>query len=158
MLRPPRPSVLPGGRRPAARLAPVLLLAAALVLTACGEDEEDTATAAPTVSATTAPPEDPVEPEPGPEVTPDDSQVVAVTISGGQVTGVEPRTVVPLGSNVRLSITSDVADEVHVHGFELTERVSAGQAAQVEFIADRPGIFEIEMHDSSLLLTRLQVQ
>jgi hypothetical protein len=59
---------------------------------------------------------------------------------------------------VRLTVTSDAADEVHVHGFDLTTALSPGQAAQLEFVADRAGIFEIELHDAGTVLTRLQVQ
>lgn len=90
-------------------------------------------------------------------VTPDDAQVVGLTVARGQVTGDTGRVEVPLGTTVRLTVTSDVADEVHVHGFEATMRVSPGQASQLEFLADRPGVFEVELHHARRVLTRLQV-
>jgi heme/copper-type cytochrome/quinol oxidase subunit 2 len=90
-------------------------------------------------------------------VEPDDALIVSLTYAGGEVTGDIDRVEVPLGTNVRLTLTSDVVDEVHVHGYELTTAVPAGQAAQVEFLADQPGVFEVELHDARKVLTRLQV-
>jgi hypothetical protein len=144
---------------------PALLLAAALALTACA-GSDDSAT-----SATTPPPSDAAAGSPTPEalpspsptadpgspVEPDDALIVSLTYAGGEVTGDIDRVEVPLGTNVRLTITSDVVDEVHVHGYELTTAVPAGQAAQVEFLADQPGVFEVELHDARKVLTRLQV-
>lgn len=142
------------------RSAAALLLASTLLLTACGSDEPVDAAPAPSVAATSASPSP--EPSPGPSepepvVTPDDAQVIAVTVAGGQVTGDTGRVEVPLGTTVRLSVTSDTADELHVHGFDLTQAVSPGQAAQLEFVADQAGIFAVEFHDSRQVLTRLQV-
>jgi heme/copper-type cytochrome/quinol oxidase subunit 2 len=156
----PRPLPVPALPRPLLlrRAAPAVLVAV-LALTACGTDDEtDTAVAAPTVTATTAPPEAPAEPQPAATPSPDDAQVIAITVSGGEVSGAEPRTVVPVGTQVRLSVTTDAVDELHVHGYELTQRVSAGETATVEFLADRPGLYEVEFHDSQRVLTRLQVQ
>ena len=164
----PRPTGLaPGGgvrgmlsAMPAARRLPAAALAAGLaltLLTACGTDEE-TAAPVPAVSATNTPSGAAATTSPEPEVTPDDAQVVSITVASGEATGVEPRTQVPLGTRVRLTITSDVVDEVHVHGYDLTQPLPAGQASTLEFVADRPGIFEVEMHDSGQVLTRLQVQ
>ena len=139
---------------------PALLLVAVLALSACaGEDGDDTA--APSGPASAAPSEALPSPsptaEPGDVVAPDDAQVISLTVAGGQVTGDTDRVDVALGTNVRLTITSDVVDEVHVHGYELTTAVPAGQAAQLEFLADQPGVFEVELHDARKVLTRLQV-
>lgn len=109
----------------------------------------------PAVSATTAA-GSPSPPSPSPSA--DDAQAVSITVGGGEVTGVEPRTVVPTGSRVRLTITSAVADEVHVHGCDLTERLTVGQAGSLEFANATPGSFEVETHDAGTILTRLQVQ
>ncbi|HWG94333.1 MAG TPA: hypothetical protein VNU66_08935 [Mycobacteriales bacterium] len=132
-------------------------LAGALLLSGCGTDEP-VAAPSPTVSATTAPPEDPATPQPATTPTPDDAQVIAITVAGGEVTGVQPRTQVPVGTRVRLTVTSDVTDEVHVHGYDEYLDLVPGQAAQLEFVADTPGLFEVELHDSRQVLTRLQVQ
>jgi hypothetical protein len=136
--------------------AATLCLLATLALAACGgqEAEEPSTASSPTVSVTPSGPAA----APSPTPTPDDARAVSVTVAGGQVTGDTGRVEVPIGTKVRLTVTSDAADEVHVHGFDLTTALSPGQAAQLEFVADRAGIFEIELHDAGTVLTRLQVQ
>jgi heme/copper-type cytochrome/quinol oxidase subunit 2 len=138
--------------------APALLLATALALTACagGDDDAAAPTPSPTAVLTAVPPSEGTT-EPEPVVTPDDAQVVAITVAGGQATGDTGRVEVPMGTTVRLTVTSDAADQLHVHGFDLTAAVSPGQATQREFVADRPGIFEVELHDARQVLTRLQI-
>lgn len=50
------------------------------------------------------------------------------------------------GDPVRIDVTSDVEAEVHVHGYELTKEVAAGQTARLSFPASIDGVFEIELH------------
>ena len=135
-----------------------LMLAAALALTACGGSDEETASPSASPSSTPSNASSPT-PSAGetPVVEPDDAQVITLAVAGGQVTGDIDRVEVPLGTSVRLSITTDVADEVHVHGYEITRALTPGQAIQIEFVADQPGVFEIELHDDRKVLTRLQV-
>lgn len=142
--------------RPAALTAVALAL---LALTACGSDDTAAAPAPSDPAATSAlpSPSAPAAATPEPTVTPDDAQVVSLTVAGGQVTGDTGRVEVPLGTTVRLTITTDAADQVHVHGFELTQALTPGQATQLEFVADQAGIFEVELHDTRMVLTRLQV-
>ena len=132
---------------------------AVLAVTACGsEDDTPDAAGAPTVTVTPTSDAGASSQTPSASTTPDDAQAVSLTVSGGEVSGDTGRVEVSRGTRVRLSITSDAADEVHVHGFELTRPVSPGQSTQIEFVADRTGVFEVELHDAGLVLTRLQVQ
>ncbi len=135
-----------------------LMLVATLVLTGCGTDEPSAAAPPPSdAPAPSAVPTAVTPTEPEPEVEPDDAQVIAITVAGGEVSGDTGRVEVAMGTRVRLTVTADTADEIHVHGFELFEDVSPGQASQLEFVADRPGVFEVELHDSRQVLTRLQI-
>jgi len=61
------------------------------------------------------------------------------------------------GQTVNLVITSDTADEVHVHGYDIDKDVPAGGRARVRFKADAAGIFEIEMHGSGQQIASLRV-
>lgn len=61
------------------------------------------------------------------------------------------------GDEVRLEVTADVTDEVHLHGYDLSAPVSPGVTAIIEFTADIPGIFEIELEESGLALADLFV-
>jgi Cupredoxin-like domain len=81
---------------------------------------------------------------------------VEVTIANGMVTPDPSRKVeVATGDPVHISVTSDQADEVHVHGYDIEKEVSAGGTVTIDFTADIPGQFEVEAHhlSPSLLFT-----
>jgi len=62
------------------------------------------------------------------------------------------------GDSVTLRITSDAADEVHVHGYDLHAELRPGVPAVLAFKADRSGRFDVELHKSDLQLVTLEVQ
>jgi plastocyanin len=115
-----------------------------VALAACGDSEEPTAQAsAPTVSVSDESAGD---------------RVVEVEIADGQVSTDDDRVEVRRGDTVRIVVTSDVDDEVHVHGVEQTATLVAGETATVEFTVDEAGLFEVETHEGDLLLFQLLVQ
>lgn len=83
---------------------------------------------------------------------------IVVAVKDGTVAPKTHRVKVSKGAQVRLLVTSDVDDEVHVHGYDIEKEVSAGQTATVEFTADQTGVFEVETHESNLLLLQLEVK
>ena len=101
-----------------------------------------TSTQAPTSTTTTVA---------GPEVT-----AIEIALTGGTVERVE-RFDVPLDGAVRLTVSGDVSDEVHLHGYDLHADVASGQDATIEFDATIPGVFEIELEGSGALIGELQV-
>jgi heme/copper-type cytochrome/quinol oxidase subunit 2 len=142
------------------RSAALAFTSAALVaaLAGCGEDASGTAsTPAPTTaSATTA--TSPASPKATSTPT-DDAVAVDITIEGRSITPAPSRVEVPVGSTVRLTVTSDVDNMVHIHGYDIEKDLPAGKAVTTEFVADQEGLFEVETHDEpELLLTQLQVQ
>ena len=68
------------------------------------------------------------------------------------------RVEVDRGTQVRIEVTSNRSDELHVHGYDETVPLTAGSPAAVAFVADLPGVFEVETHDSGLLLCQLVVR
>ena len=64
----------------------------------------------------------------------------------------------PLGSQVRLQVTSDVDDELHVHGFDVEKPLRPGSTTTVELTADQQGVFEVETHETELQLLQLEVR
>jgi hypothetical protein len=82
---------------------------------------------------------------------------IEVTISGGQVSGDTGRVQLTQGEQVSLVITSDVADEVHVHGYDLEHELAPGTPTTLSFDATVPGVFEVELHEAGTLLLTLQV-
>jgi len=84
-------------------------------------------------------------------------QRIEVQVSGGEVSGDTGRVPVAAGEHVTLVLTSDVADEVHVHGYDLEADLSPGQPTEIAFDATIPGVFEVELHEAGTQLLSLQV-
>ncbi len=82
---------------------------------------------------------------------------IDISVANGEVIG-GGRISVAAGEEVILSVTSDVADEVHVHGIDKRVDVAAGETATVNFTADIAGIFEIELEERRLKLADLVVR
>jgi hypothetical protein len=83
---------------------------------------------------------------------------VVVTVSKDTVVPPPRRLKARRGSVIRLVVTSDVRDEVHVHGYDLVQPLPAGQRTTLEWAVDQVGIFDIEAHESELLLAQLEVR
>ncbi|MGH3994039.1 MAG: hypothetical protein ACRDSN_16465 [Pseudonocardiaceae bacterium] len=83
--------------------------------------------------------------------------MITVTVAGGQVTPPPAPVDVELGSTVVSEVTADVADRVHVHGYELTADVRPGTPSRVEVVANQPGQFEVELESGHVLLLTLRV-
>jgi FtsP/CotA-like multicopper oxidase with cupredoxin domain len=64
----------------------------------------------------------------------------------GNVVGGAPNIKVTKGEHVRIVVSSDAHDDIHLHGYDIEKPVEPGQPAQFNFIADIEGIFEIESH------------
>ncbi len=75
-----------------------------------------------------------------------------MVMSAGSLTD---RVEVGVGDMVRLVVTSDTADHVHVHGYDIFADLVEGEASTIDFVAAIPGIVEIELEDSGLLLFEL---
>jgi hypothetical protein len=85
-------------------------------------------------------------------------RVVEVSYAGGQVAGGAQRISVRLGEKVRLRVTSDVADEVHVHTYDLRAAVAPGQPAEIDVVASIPGRHEVELEKKRRQLLVLEVR
>lgn len=61
------------------------------------------------------------------------------------------------GDAVRFRVRSEVDDEVHVHGYNITRTVPAGETVNISFVADLEGVFEIELHETGERVGELTV-
>ena len=133
------------------------LAACAFALTACGGspgEVEDGGSSAPngppSVTGSAAPEETSARPG-------NAAEPVVFTVAGGSRTQGPDTVEVGAGETVLLEVTADVADEVHVHGYDETLDLAPGTPGRLEFTADIPGSFEVELHEQGLLLTQLRV-
>lgn len=79
-----------------------------------------------------------------------------ITVTDGEVKG-DRQISVPVDTELMLEVKADVDEEIHVHGYDITAEVSGGSPAEITFVADTPGTFEVEFEGSGLLLTEIEV-
>lgn len=79
-----------------------------------------------------------------------------ITVANGSVDGgglIE----VTQGDEVQIQVISDIVDMAHLHGYDIAADVGPQLVGTIEFVADIPGLFELELEESGLELGRLQV-
>lgn len=84
-----------------------------------------------------------------------DFDLVEVDLTAGEDPG---RVTVELGRTVRLVVTADTTDEVHLHGYDIKADVAPGVPAVLEFVADIPGIFDVELEAAGDEFMQFQVE
>ena len=125
--------------RPSSRgLAALAALALPLSLVACGSDEPaaDSQTGSQTGSEPTA---------------------VEIVVEDGTVTPKGDRIEVGVGEEVTFTVTSDAAGEVHVHSTPETSFSYEEGTTEETLTFERPGVVEVEAHDSAQLIVQLEV-
>lgn len=81
-----------------------------------------------------------------------------MTVTGSRVTPA-PRTVeLAVGETMTLTVTSDHADQLHVHGFDIEKELPAGTPVSVELTGESPGVYEVETHHPELRLLKIAVR
>lgn len=138
------------------------LLAAVLVLAGCGfpgtdgtktpPAETPATSSSPTETSGSGAPTSPAAESPSPS----GAAVPTFVVANGKVRGPE-RITATVGDEVVFTVKADSADEVHVHGYDKTLPLRPGRPATVRLRADIPGVFEVELEESRLVLTRLRV-
>ena len=139
--------------------ASVLLPALALLgLAGCGGDDPASSGTPTTSSAPTGQPSSPPDSPSGPATTAAQADVViTATVAGGKVTPNTQTVKAKLGQSIMVTVTSDEADELHIHGYDKEVELQPGKPGSMTFTADTKGTFEIETHESSKLVAKLIV-
>lgn len=130
-----------------AALAAIL---ATLGLAACG-GSGDEQTAAKTATTTTSKPGN------APESASMGGKVPTIVVRDGEAVGGIEELEYDAGDEIRFEVSSDVAEEVHVHGYDLMEDVPAGGTASFDFTAEIEGIFEVELEGLGEQIAELRV-
>jgi hypothetical protein len=116
------------------------------VLGGCGSSSDNTSTTTTdttTTAGTTTASTKPVE--------------VSIVVENGAPKGGIVRASVNEGDHVVLVVKSDVADEIHLHGYDKKTDVSAGGTARLPFVASSPGRFEVELESRGVQIADLTV-
>jgi len=131
----------------------ILLVVAATVasiaLVGCGSNDSesastDTTTTETTTTTTTTEAEKPTE--------------VKVVVVNGSPQGGIVRQTVNKDDQVVLVVTSDVADEIHLHGYDKAKDVAAGGTIRLPFKATIPGRFEAELESRGVQIAEITVE
>lgn len=83
---------------------------------------------------------------------------IDVTIANGKVTPAATTDNVSLGATVTINVTSDAADTVHVHGYEIEKEITASTKTVITFVADKTGRYEVETHTVEATIATLNVR
>jgi hypothetical protein len=127
-------------------------LAALLIavgLAACGSSSDETNEAS-TGGATTRPADSPESASMG-------GKVPTIVVRNGEPVGGIKELEYDAGDQIRFEVTSDVADEVHVHGYDLMQDVPAGGTVSFDFPAEIEGIFEAELEGRKEQIAEIRV-
>ena len=123
---------------------------------ACGPSEVDVEGSSSLSTVTTSTAEQPAASTtaaPGADV-----RTIEVAYEGGAVAGGPRRETVGVGEEVKIVVTSDRKEEVHVHTYDLTAEVAPGAPAEITFTASIPGVHEVELEGAHKVLFILEVR
>jgi hypothetical protein len=136
-------------RRNLAVLLVVVVVAVVGFVIASGSDDskdKKTSSATTTTSKQNAP-------QPGEPSNP----VIEIVVKDAKPVGGIQHLVFNKGDRVRFVVKSDVADEIHVHGYDLMKDVEAGGQVAFDFPAKIDGKFEIELENRKQQIADLAV-
>lgn len=144
----------------------VLVLAAVAVLIGgfvlaqgSGDDDNDTTTATTATQAVTTPTTsaDHTAHDTSTATAPAEPATPTITVKGGKPSGGVQDITVSKGDQVRFTVKSDTADEIHVHGYDLMKDVEAGGKVSFAFKATIDGKFEVELENAGEQIAALTV-
>jgi FtsP/CotA-like multicopper oxidase with cupredoxin domain len=82
---------------------------------------------------------------------------LAITIAGGTVSPTGANIRVRLGQRIQVTAVSDVAESIHIHGYDITLMLPPAVPGKITFTANQIGVFNIETHESGKLVATLIV-
>ena len=85
------------------------------------------------------------------------TEVKVVVVDGAPQGGIV-RATVNKDDQVVLVVTSDVADEIHLHGYDKAKDVAAGGTIRIPFKATIPGRFEAELEGRGVQIAEISVE
>jgi ABC-type glycerol-3-phosphate transport system substrate-binding protein len=135
----------------------ILLVVAATVasiaLVGCGSNDSESASTDTTTTATTTTTTDTTTTTEAEKPT----EVKVVVVNGSPQGGIVRQTV-NKDDQVVLVVTSDVADEIHLHGYDKAKDVAAGGTVRLPFKATIPGRFEAELESRGVQIAEITVE
>jgi hypothetical protein len=137
-------------------IAVAIAVVTVVVLADSSEDDSEPDQTAATPTATATPEASPAEEETAtPTATPTPTpRPQPPLLTAGKVRELEYTE----GDTIRFRVRSDVDEEIHVHCYDITRDVPAGDTITVSFKASITGICEVEFHGSGEPIAELRVE
>jgi ABC-type transporter Mla subunit MlaD len=85
------------------------------------------------------------------------SGVATIRVRNGKPVGGITKLVYTKGDQIQIKVVSDVADEVHLHGYDIGKDVKAGGSVTFDLPASIEGVFEMELESRSEQIAELRV-
>lgn len=85
------------------------------------------------------------------------AEVPTIVIKDGQPVGGVRDLSFTLGDDIRFKVESDVADEVHFHGYDVGMDVEAGGSVTFDVPATDAGVFEVELEERVVPIAEITV-
>ena len=126
---------------------------AAVALAGCGSDDGESASSTDTTNTTET-----TTTETTTTTGAETPTIVRIEVVDGQPQGGIVRQTVNKDDQVVLVVTSDVADEIHLHGYDISRDVEAGGTVRLPFKATIPGRFEAELESRSVQIADITVE
>jgi hypothetical protein len=87
----------------------------------------------------------------------DNGKFPTIVVGNGKPVGGIAQLAYNKGDRVHFRVKSDVAEEVHVHGYDLMKDVKAGGSVVFDFPASIEGVFEAELEGRKEQILELRV-
>ena len=88
---------------------------------------------------------------------PDKPAIPTIVVANGKPVGGVEDLSYDAGERIRFKVRSDIAEEIHVHGYDIAKEVEAGGSVSFSFPADLEGLFEVELEERGEQIAELTV-
>ena len=137
-------------------LAGIIVVAIAVLVIAGGGDDNKKSTTATTSSTAAATKTDTTTTTT--QAKPAGPPTYTVNVKNAKPVGGVEEIDVKKGDRVKLVVKSDTADQIHIHGYNLSKAVKPGVTARFNFKATIDGNFEIELENLGEQIAKLTVE
>lgn len=132
-----------------------IVVAAAAFVVFKPDDEEPTSNPTPTEASAPGGETTTTEQAPTPKPSP---AVTTIRVSNGEPVGGVTKITARKGDTVRVVVVSDMAEEVHLHGYDISRAVTTDKPARFRFEAKLEGVFEVELEQLGVPIASLEVR
>jgi hypothetical protein len=84
-------------------------------------------------------------------------EVPTIVVRDGEPVGGIRELEYSAGEQVRFRVSSDEAEEIHVHGYDFSQNVPAGGTIEFDFPAELEGIYEAELEEQGVQIAELRI-